>query len=68
MADAPVVHIGENSPEKVALDLLRMVASVERKLLTHREHPDHGHEIATRQWILSTYYECFHVVQGARPK
>ena len=32
MADAPVVHIGENSPEKsVAYVLLERIASIEQK-------------------------------------
>lgn len=29
MAETPVVHIGENSPEKVALELMEKVAAVE---------------------------------------
>ena len=35
MADqAPVVHIGENSPEEVALKLFRLVAVAEKKGVT----------------------------------
>ena len=47
------VHIGENSPEKVALDLLQKVMSVEGKALT----TDFG-EVPDRKWLLDTYAEC----------
>lgn len=65
MADAPVVHIGENSPEEVALKLLRMIADVEKKRLFHSNEP-----MADRKYILDTYAECLKAVRNptsARP-
>ncbi len=56
MADAPVVHIGENSAEGVAFKLLLLVR-------THdKEHRD------DRKSILDTYAECLLAVKnpGAR--
>lgn len=61
MADAPVVHIGENSPEKIAYKLLENVASVERKALHHTEHREYT--VADRKWILDTYAECLEAVK-----
>ena len=64
MADQPVVHIGENSPEQVALKLLETIASVEQKnLFYNRDSPK---EIASRDWILDTYAECLQAVKGFR--
>jgi len=60
MADAPIVHIGENSPEHVAYQLLRHVATAEQKSLTN-----HGN---SRKWILDTYSECLEAVRGFRQK
>lgn len=54
MADAPVVHIGENSPEKVALDITKLILSSE-------EHPKW-----TRRLLLDTYAEALHAVKGYR--
>jgi hypothetical protein len=59
MADAPIVHIGENSPEQVAFKLLQTVAFVEKKRLTSQNaggDPD-------RKWILDTYAECIRAVR-----
>jgi hypothetical protein len=56
MADASVVHIGENSPEKVALILLKEIASVERKVF--HSQPSGGTTTADRKWILDTFAEC----------
>lgn len=64
MADAPVVHIGENSPEEVAFRLMEKVASVEKKLLySSSDYPD---RVADRGYILDTYAECLAVVRGHR--
>ena len=60
MADT-VVHMGENSPEYVAYKLLVDIANVENKTL-HR-----GNEAATREYILTTYAQCFRVVRGLDP-
>jgi len=62
MADAPVVHIGENSPEEVAYKLFQMVANVEGKKL----YRDQG--AADRAYILRTYYECLRSVKGYEPE
>ena len=54
MADAPIVHMSENSPEQVAFKLLREVASVESKKAFGATQ---GAEIG-RKWLLDTYAEC----------
>ena len=64
MADEPVVHIGENSPEHMAYRLLKDIALVEGKSF-HR-NPTGDHETAERKWILDTYAECLRAV-GGRP-
>ena len=62
MSDTPVVHIGENSPEQVALKLYLMIDGAE-------EHPKR-----TRRQILDLYSECLYTVThpnlhgGAREK
>lgn len=54
MADAPVVHIGENSPEHVAYHLTRDVLLViERKRM----------EQLSRKEYLDTYAECLNAVK-----
>jgi hypothetical protein len=57
MADAPVVHIGENSPEEVALKLFNYIAAVEGRALYIQ-----GDKPADREWILRTYNQCISVV------
>ena len=58
---APVVHLGENSPEEVALKLTKTIASLENvSLLGHQQ----GH--ADRKWLLDTYAECLKAVRGHR--
>ncbi|MCK1729696.1 hypothetical protein [Bradyrhizobium sp. 142] len=65
MADsAPVVHIGENSPEQVAYKLMERVADVERK--SFHNQPSSGWTTADRNWILDTYAECFQAAKGKR--
>ena len=59
MADAPVVHIGENSPEEVALKLTQIIASVEKRSLA-----GHVANTADRKWLLDTYAECLLAVKG----
>lgn len=56
MADAPVVHIGENSPEEVAYKLLRHVANVEGKNLNSTGAVD-------RKYLIDTYAECLWAVK-----
>lgn len=62
MAEKPVVHIGENSPEEVAYKLFTTISDVENRKL-------HGHMTgrADREYILRTYYECLQVVRGYEP-
>ena len=64
MTDKPIVHIGENSPEEVALKLLRVIAEVERKSL--HANPSNGYQTVDRNWLLSTYSECLSAVRGYR--
>lgn len=67
MVDAPVVHIGENSPEEVALKLLDKIASVERVTFYHGDTP--GEQVATREWLLNTYVQCLRATKlGVAPK
>jgi hypothetical protein len=63
---APVVHIGENSPEQIAYKLFDHIVRVERQDL----YPDRGEQGATRKWILDTYAECLLAVKapGHRPE
>ena len=55
MSDKPVVHIGENSPEHVAYELMTGILRVEGKINS-----------ADRKLILDTYAECLDAVRGAR--
>lgn len=57
MADETVVHIGENSPEKVAYTLTRDV-------LFSVENSDWNN--LDRKTFLDTYAECLHAVRGFR--
>ena len=50
MADAPIVHIGENSPEQVAFKLMEIVAHLEGKVLKTSAH---GSANADRAWLLA---------------
>lgn len=53
MTDMPVIHFGENSPEKVAYDLMLRVFAAE-------SHPK------DRKALLDTYAECLEAVRGNR--
>jgi hypothetical protein len=61
MADNTIVHIGENSPEQVALKLLEVVANLEGRALYGS-----GKNAADRKWVLDTYHECLQSVRGVR--
>jgi len=65
MSDAPVVHIGENSPEQVALKLLGAVAKADGKKISAYGILS-GDQPADRKYILDTYAECLHAVRGYR--
>lgn len=69
MADAPVVHIGENSPEKVAYDLMMNIAGAENRRVAGSKAGNSigGQTPADRKWILDTYAECLAAVRGERP-
>lgn len=60
MAYDTTVHIGENSPEQVAYKLLEEIAFAEGKSL----RAGMTGQKADRAYILSTYWECWRVVQG----
>ena len=62
MADDTIVHIAENSPEQVAYKLLESIAFAEGKSL----RADMTGQKADRAYILTTYWECWRVVQGVR--
>lgn len=64
MADAAVIHIGENSPEYVAFRLLEKIASSEGRVFHDR--PTGTQQLADRAWILATYQECLVAVMGHR--
>jgi|GEM_PF-4910276 len=52
MADA-VVHMGENSPEGVALKMTQRIAAEEKKQFT-------------REYYLDLFAECFDAARGGR--
>jgi len=68
MADnAPVVHIGENSPELIAYKLFNHIVTVENKTLYRST--DSKSELVDRKWILETYVQCIEAVKhGVTPK
>lgn len=61
MADAPVVHIGENSPEHVAYRLMQDIMRAEMRTLSQR--PDADWEHADRAYLLDLYAECLNAVR-----
>ena len=63
MADTPIVHIGENSPEYVALKLLAAVAQAEDTKIVGLCG---GSKMATKAYILDTYAECLVATTGDR--
>ena len=63
MADAHIIHIGENSPEQVAYKLLQTIASNESKSLVGSMS---GGASADRKWLLDTYATCLDAVRGHR--
>lgn len=60
MAEETVVHIGENSPERIAYRLLEDVARVEGRSLFALTGQDP--DAADRDYILDTYSECLRAV------
>ncbi len=56
------------TPEAVALELLKIIAAVEKKSLMSAGAgllAGEGFTTADRGWILQTYAECLSVVKGA---
>jgi hypothetical protein len=51
------------SPEGVAFDLLRIIATAENKSF---QHGSNDSEVADREWILDTYAECLRAAKGSR--
>jgi hypothetical protein len=56
MAEAPVVHIGENSAEHVAYRLMRDVLIIENKDFSH----------LNRKQFLDLYAECLNATKDTR--
>ena len=54
MADVPIIHMSENSPEQVAFKLLREVASLEGK----KAFGAPSGTAIDRKWLLDAYAEC----------
>ncbi|GAA2850098.1 hypothetical protein EDC40_101349 [Aminobacter aminovorans] len=59
MADSSVVHIGENSPEHVALHLMEVISRLEKRPL-YAGDPNP----ADRKWVLETYAQCISTVRN----
>jgi hypothetical protein len=51
------------SPEGVAFDLLRIIATAENKSFQHGSNEG---QVADRDWILDTYAECLRAAKGGR--
>ena len=63
MTDAPVLQVGENSPEYVAYRLMRDVLTEENNA-NHRS--GQNAQKPPRERILDTYAECLQTVRGNR--
>lgn len=57
MAEQTVIHMGENSPEHVALKLYQQIADLEADALRRGDG-------LTRKWILDTFAECLETVRN----
>jgi hypothetical protein len=54
--------MADGTPERIALELMQLVAGVERKELTPPAGKDKT--MADRDWILQTYAECLESVRS----
>jgi hypothetical protein len=63
MSDAPVVFIGENSPEQIAFKLLTIIAANEGKTF-EKVAGGTATASADRKWLLDTYAECLQTVSN----
>ena len=70
MADQPVVHIGENSPEQVAFKLMQTIAWLEGYSIPTNnatrmgKSDDPSTKYPDRKWVLDTYKECIAKTHG----
>lgn len=55
-------HLGENSPEQVAFNLLEVISNNEKKELYAQ-----GASPADRKWVLETYSDCLAAVKAKLP-
>ncbi|AYD02189.1 hypothetical protein [Neorhizobium sp. NCHU2750] len=62
MADNAVVHIGENSPEKIAYKLFEHIAACEKKGINGGNA--NGYTPADKEYILKTFAEAMNVVRN----
>lgn len=60
MADDVKLYTGSNSPQAVALELMKEVAFAEGKELIKGP----GNEKPDRDWLLSTFSECLRLCNG----
>lgn len=58
--------MSDNTPEFIALELLRIVATVEGKALAGVAVE--GETRPDQKWVLDTYADCFEAVQGQRQR
>lgn len=61
MSESKPAQTAENTPEKVALDLLQMIAHIEKKAL--HSGASEGWMSADREWLLDTYAECIRTIR-----
>lgn len=62
MADTAPLTLENNTPEKIALELMQMVAHIEKKAL--HSGPAAGWTAADRGWLLQCYAECIQAVRS----
>lgn len=65
MAEPAAMSVESNTPEKIALELMQMIAHIEKKAL--HSGPAQGWTAADRGWLLATYSECIQAVRADSP-
>lgn len=63
MADKDTLVAAGNTPEQVALELLKMIALAERKAINYGKDAPEGWELPDREYILTTYGACVSTVR-----
>jgi hypothetical protein len=63
MGENTTVHFGENSQEKIAFDLLKVIAACENKAFFTRDLAS-GWTTADRNYILNTYAEILSTIKN----